>query len=936
MLQARERTRDLVTRCFVNGLGYRVSAIYAPNVANVMRAKWTDDATPALSNDDTRQWAEYMAGATMLSSFFKGEERVNMTLKNSSRQLQIEAMSVGEVRGFNRPLAAMDAATGVFEVDKILYGRAKPYKTILSTMGNAQADWQMYYDVSEQVPTIVKIESDVGADDTIACCGITVQELPQVEKPSPLQDRLRLFEALDMLEMVQSEGMLSVLNVLFPEVAITAADCKRMPVDYYCRCSKERFAGRLHQLPLEDLHELAAEGGVSMSCNYCNAAYFVDAAEVEGIAHTKANPSSDATNVGSSSSRKPTAAVESRKESSRQASNLDDLDTYMELLYEESIESKLHGVTQILNLSEYGANIEVLIQNEALMSLLSRVLNDEYKKSYDFSLNMMRIFWCYSNFLQLHPILSNYRIGAITLKIVDFEVKRHELRLEEERALERTIAEQQNNGSEADAVAKLKAEKKKNKKRLKKQDQLLYVCLSVLFNLAEDIHTERKMVKKKVVHFLAKMLDRVTPDLVILTIGFLKKLSVFEENKDAMIELQVPEKVIRYVKCNHDKTAQIALKLLFNLSWDARVREAMVKNSLVPSLVELLKKPPFRALTLRLLYHLSMDDRCKSMFTYTEAIPIVMQLVINFPQNIVAKELMALAVNLSINARNAEMMTQTKGLEALVQRVLRTRDVLLMKCIRNISQWSYSVQEELTVERNYKFKGLWAPYIVPLMELAQGSDNHDLVVEILGTLGNMTPNDLPAKTTWDKLLTQSVAVIPFLSKLLVRGFSQDDVVLQVIMFVSALMLEPKCAPLITSSRIVRSFHLIFQDKQSDCEMTLQLLFCFYRMLRHPETLDDILYGCNMLSDLLLAADSPNNEVRRMCDAVLDVIIDHDIHEGEVGEFGRQIRRRRFEIHNAEYLSMLHHHDGHDDDNGMHLGDDPDDDRHHQDDDYHRK
>ncbi|RHY75564.1 hypothetical protein DYB38_013708, partial [Aphanomyces astaci] len=357
---------------------------------------------------------------------------------------------------------------------------------------------------------------------------------------------------------------------------------------------------------------------------------------------------------------------------------------------------------------------------------------------------------------------------------------------------------------------------------------------------------------------------------------------------DTMIELQVPEKVIRYVKCNHDKTAQ------------------------------LLKKPPFRALTLRILYHLSMDDRCKSMFTYTEAIPIVMQLVINFPQNMVAKELMALGVNLSVNGRNAEMMAQNKGLDALVQRVLRTRDVLLMKCIRNISHWSFSLQEDLASEKMYKHKGLWAAYVVPLLELAQSSDNHDLVVEILGTLGNLTPQDLPPKSSWDKILAQYYTVIPFLNKLLVPGFSQDDMVLQVIMFVSALMLEPKCAPLITSSRVVRSFHTIFQDKQSDHEITLQLLFCFYRMLRHPETLDEVLYGTNMLPDLLLAADSTNVEVRRMCDSVLDVILDHDIHEGEVGEFGRQIRRRRFEIHNAEYWNLMRHRDAnptafHDDD-----------------------
>lgn len=30
-----------------------------------------------------------------------------------------------------------------------------------------------------------------------------------------------------------------------------------------------------------------------------------------------------------------------------------------------------------------------------------------------------------------------------------------------------------------------------------------YVCFSVLLNLAEDIHTERKMVKRKIVCFLA-------------------------------------------------------------------------------------------------------------------------------------------------------------------------------------------------------------------------------------------------------------------------------------------------------------------------------------------------------------------------------------------------------------------------------------------------
>eukprot|EP00644_Phytophthora_capsici_P008094 jgi/Phyca11/554082/estExt2_Genewise1Plus.C_PHYCAscaffold_580193 len=586
-----------------------------------------------------------------------------------------------------------------------------------------------------------------------------------------------------------------------------------------------------------------------------------------------------------SSSRGPSHASVLKSEKPRKiTAKADELDSYMEKLYDDDVESKLEGAKMILQLAEFAGNIEALVQNEALMSLLSRVLNDDYKKSYDFSLTMMRIFWCFSNFLQLHPLLANYRIGAITLKIIEFELKRHQLH---------------------DMLTKLDREKKRNKKRMKKQDQLLYVCFSVLLNLAEDIHTERKMVKRKIVLFLTKLLDRVAPDLVILTIIFLKKLSIFEENKDVMVELAVVEKLVRYLNCSHDKTIQTALKLLFNLSFDSTLREVLVRNSLIPKLVDLLKKPPFRALSLRILYHLSIDDRCKSMFTYTEAIPIVMQLVINFPQNIVAKELAALAVNLSHNARNAELMCQNRGLEALAARVFRTRDPLLMKVIRNISLWSYTLQEDLVSDKAYKYRGMWAPFVVSFIELCLNTDNHDFSIEVLATLANLTPSDLPSKTSWDKLVIDH-SLIPFLNKLLVPGFSQDDMILEVVNFVGTLSLEAKCAPLLSSSRLVRTFHSLFQEKQHDNELTLQLLYAFYRMLRHPETFEEILFGVGFVPDLLLAADAPNIEVRRMCDVLMDLILDHDLNDGgTIGDFGHLIRQRRFEIHNAEYLEMIH-------------------------------
>lgn len=123
------------------------------------------------------------------------------------------------------------------------------------------------------------------------------------------------------------------------------------------------------------------------------------------------------------------------------------------------------------------------------------------------------------------------------------------------------------------------------------------------------------------------------------------------------------------------------------------IRDQMLKGGMVPKLVKLLEVPAFRAKTLRLLYHLSADDRCKSMLTYTGAVPILMGLVINFPQDMLAKELAALMVNISYNPKNCELMVNNKGLNLLMDRLADKRDPLLLKIIRNLSLWTFNMQE---------------------------------------------------------------------------------------------------------------------------------------------------------------------------------------------------------------------------------------------------
>jgi len=54
--------------------------------------------------------------------------------------------------------------------------------------------------------------------------------------------------------------------------------------------------------------------------------------------------------------------------------------------------------------------------------------------------------------------------------------------------------------------------------------------------LAEDIKVEMKMVNKKMVSLLIQALSRDNPELLILVVSFLKKLSIFMENKNQMVK----------------------------------------------------------------------------------------------------------------------------------------------------------------------------------------------------------------------------------------------------------------------------------------------------------------------------------------------------------------------------------------------------------------
>jgi hypothetical protein len=80
--------------------------------------------------------------------------------------------------------------------------------------------------------------------------------------------------------------------------------------------------------------------------------------------------------------------------------DMENLDDYLELLYqvsgksdsenEEALKAQVEGTAMILKLCRSVVNLEILIQNNTVMGALTRVLQEEFKKSVELTFNILR------------------------------------------------------------------------------------------------------------------------------------------------------------------------------------------------------------------------------------------------------------------------------------------------------------------------------------------------------------------------------------------------------------------------------------------------------------------------------------------------------------------------------------------------------------------
>lgn len=146
---------------------------------------------------------------------------------------------------------------------------------------------ESYFEQSEQLPTRVRLMTDLSVPESARSAGMLLQVMPTSASASE-KESLSEFEHISTLtDTLTSEEMfaLPVNDILYrlyhqEEVELFPSQ----PVSFACTCSRERSAQALRNVDKEELLNIVKEeGAIKMNCQYCHTEYRFDSIDVEAI-----------------------------------------------------------------------------------------------------------------------------------------------------------------------------------------------------------------------------------------------------------------------------------------------------------------------------------------------------------------------------------------------------------------------------------------------------------------------------------------------------------------------------------------------------------------------------------------------------------------------------------------------------------------------------
>lgn len=288
-LKKQFKLRDKVVRAISKDKTIRIAIVKNTNTAKEAQERHNLDFVSATL------LSRAMAGASLISSFMKGEERIIIQLQGNGpiADIYAEAMHLGEVRGYvehrddinvESMKSLKDAiGIGLLSVSKIKFDQKEPVKGIVPIVkGDISSDLVSYYTQSEQIPTAMILDVSLSDNGLIQQSGgIVVQAMPGADEST-----LKLLEEhllkIDNLCQYFSDEMMPD-DILAKVIPIEYEIVSTKQTDFFCRCTKDLFKQRLLTLGVDELKDMREKEQNELVCRFCNEQYIIEDIDFEEL-----------------------------------------------------------------------------------------------------------------------------------------------------------------------------------------------------------------------------------------------------------------------------------------------------------------------------------------------------------------------------------------------------------------------------------------------------------------------------------------------------------------------------------------------------------------------------------------------------------------------------------------------------------------------------
>ncbi len=284
--------QDILTKATVDGV--RIYALCTTNLVDEVAKKHN------CSHLASAALGRAMNGALLLAATMKDNERITLRLKGDGPIGEIVADAEGNcVRGYvENPDVFLPLKDGKLDIGgaigsgNIIVTRylqnAEPFTGYCELQdGEIASDLTKYLYESEQTPASVALGVLVDKEgNVIASGGYFVQAMPGCSEEilEKLEENISLTPYVSQLLEI-GYGPEKIIQILARGLDYDIKES--VPVEFKCRCSREKILNTLAALDKSTLDEIKEDKETEVHCQFCNSTYTFTQDEVRAIAEQK-------------------------------------------------------------------------------------------------------------------------------------------------------------------------------------------------------------------------------------------------------------------------------------------------------------------------------------------------------------------------------------------------------------------------------------------------------------------------------------------------------------------------------------------------------------------------------------------------------------------------------------------------------------------------